>query len=65
MKDKNGKTIEVGMTVDVPTPIDNDIHNFEFEGYVEALEYVHGYVIVMDGDGECFAIEPEKLEIVG
>ena len=63
MKDKNGKTIEVGMTVDVPTPIDNDIHNFEFEGYVEEIK--DDYVIVMDGDGDCFAIEPGRLEIVG
>ena len=62
MKDKNGNTIEVGMVVDVPGPNEGDMHNFGFEGYVEELQ--ENYVIVIDGDGDCFAIEPERLEIV-
>ncbi len=62
MKDKNGKIIEIGMDVDVPAPNETDMHNFDFRGYVEGL--TDSYVVVLDGDGDMFMIEPERLEVV-
>jgi len=62
MKDKNGRTIEVGMTVEVPEPSGNDIHNFEFRGSVNSFH--DEYVTVEDMESNFFDIEPERLEIV-
>lgn len=58
-KDKNGKTIKRFDTVQVPEPIESDIHNFEFTGIVDDFE--EGYAVVSDGEGDTFAIEPERL----
>ncbi len=60
--DKNSNPIEVGNSVDVPLPNDSDTHNFEFTGYAESFED-GGYVVVIDGDGDTFMIEAERLEI--
>lgn len=59
--DKNGILIKVGDTVNVPSPTEVDNWNHEFTGHVEDID--DGYVIVMDGDGDCFAVEPERLEV--
>lgn len=63
MKDKNYKDIKVGDTVDVPPPRDaDDGYNNEFRGTVNSF---HGdYVVVEDMEGDCFCIEPERLEVV-
>lgn len=61
MKDKNGKVIEIGMSVDVPEPNASDYHSSDFNGYVDGFR--NGYVQVLDGDGDTFEIEPERLEI--
>lgn len=59
--DKNGKSISKGDTVNVPSPTEEDNWNHEFTGHVEAFD--EDYVVVMDGDGDCFSVEPERLEI--
>ncbi len=61
MKDKNGKIISIGDSVDVPKPNKSDMHNFEFRGTVYSFE--DELVIVVDGDDEYFNIEPERLEV--
>jgi hypothetical protein len=64
MVDKNGYPIEVGDAVLVPEPIDgDDLWNCLFMGIVDGSHYE--FVTVVDGDGECFDIEPERLEIQG
>lgn len=62
MKDINGIFIEIGHTVEVPNPNDTDIHAQVFTGIVHAF---HGqYITVIDGNEDCFDIEPERLTIV-
>jgi hypothetical protein len=61
MKDSKGRTIKIGMSVDVPYPIEGDTQCQEFTGHVEGFH--DQYVTVMDGDGDCFDIEPERLTI--
>ena len=59
--DLNGDAIELFDEVDVPEPNDTDIHNFSFTGMVDSFR--NGYVVVVDADGDCFEIEPERLEL--
>lgn len=62
MNDSTGKQIAVGATVSVPLPNDTDMWNYEFDGYVDGF---HGdYVVVIDGDGDAFCVEPERLTLV-
>ena len=61
-KDKNGLTIEVDCQVLVPEPNETDIHIFEFVGMVDDI-LDNGNVIVSDGDGDFFEVEPERLII--
>ena len=62
MLDKNGYPIEVGDAVLVPEPIDgDDLWNCSFMGVVDGFRYEN--VIVVDGDGDCFDIDPERLEL--
>jgi hypothetical protein len=60
--DINGIIIKLGDTVNVPSPIDDDLWNFEFEGYVESI--LDDYAIVCDGDGDNWCVEFERLEVV-
>lgn len=63
-KDKNGEEIFVGVSVDVPTPNEGqDLWNFEFTGTVIGLDKTNGYCLIEDGDGDCWCVEPERLEI--
>jgi len=62
-KDKNGKVINIGDSVQVPEPNDTDIHNFEFVGTVADI-YDDGTVGVIDQENDFFEIEAERLEIV-
>lgn len=59
--DMYGKAILTFDNVLVPEPNDTDLHNFEFTGMVDGFR--NGNVIVVDGNGDCFEIEPERLEI--
>lgn len=61
--DMNGKAIQMFDDVNVPEPKSDgsDLHNFDFVGMVDGFR--NGNVIVVDGDGDCFEIEPERLEI--
>lgn len=62
MKDKNGKEIEQGMHVIMPEPNSNDMWNFGgFSAYVE--EFKDGYLVVTDGDGDSFCVEPNRVKI--
>lgn len=62
MQDKNNKTISIGDDVIVPDPNETDLHNYSCQGSVEGF---HGeYVLVRDGDGNFFDIEPKRLEII-
>ncbi len=61
MKDKNGIKIEIGYSVEVPAPSSGDMWSNDFVGTVEDF---HGdYVTVIDGDGDCFDVEPERLQL--
>lgn len=64
-KDKNYEDVYVGAEVQVPQPTKefDDIWLFEFVGTIKALEE-NGYVVVEDGDGDCFTIEVERVELV-
>jgi len=59
--DMNGKAIETFDSVLVPEPNDTDLHEHEFSGMVDGFR--QGNVIVVDGDGDCFEIESERLEV--
>ena len=58
-KDLTGKVITKGDTVIVPEPDETDIHHNGFVGQVESFRGDN----VVDGEGDCFEIEPERLEI--
>lgn len=60
--DMNGKAIQPFDDVIVPNPNETDIHNFEFQGMVDGFR--NGNVLVVDQEGDCFEIEPERLEVV-
>ena len=62
--DKNYEELYVGADVEVPTPTSEDNWNFEFQGTVVKLETVDGYVVVEDMNGDCFAVESERVEIL-
>lgn len=57
--DFNGDEINAGDTVLVPYPNDTDIHTYSFEGYVSGFR--NDNVIVDDGEGDSFEIEPIRL----
>ena len=59
--DMNGTPIRMFDEVDVPEPKEDDLHNFEFTGMVDGFR--NGNVVVVDGDGDCFEIETERLEV--
>jgi hypothetical protein len=61
VKDSKGNEITAGDEVLVPDPISGDIHVHSFSGAVEG--YHDKYVVVSDGDGDCFDIEPERLTV--
>lgn len=62
MKDSKGNTLKIGDSVLVPPPnSQDDLHSNEFAGHIDSF---HGeYATVMDGDGDCFDIEPNRLTI--
>jgi hypothetical protein len=64
MKDINGKELKVGQTVNVPEPMNDDIHSFEFIGYIADVFEEKGTVIVEDGESDFFEIEGNRLEII-
>ncbi len=60
--DKNGEVLFIGADVDVPYPTEADQWNFEFTGTI--IEFSEqGYCIVEDGDGDCWCVESERLEL--
>ena len=61
MVDINGIEIKKGCIVNVPAPLEEDQWNFDFQGSV--IEIQDDYVIVEDGEGDCWCVEPERLEI--
>lgn len=64
MQDKNGVEIEEGQTVIVPEPNENDDWNFGgFSADVNKLDVENGFVVVVDGDGDAWCVEPERLEV--
>lgn len=64
MKDINGRKLKVGQTVEVPEPMNDDMYNFEFRGYVADVFEETGTVIVEDQDSDFFEIKGNRLEIV-
>jgi hypothetical protein len=64
MKDSAGKEIKIGDTVLVPEPQEEfgDLQQNGFQGHVDSFK--GEYVTVMDGKGDCFDVEPNRLEIV-
>lgn len=61
MKDSKQRLIKIGASVDVPEPIDGDMHCNEFTGHV--VTFRDGNVIVQDQENMFFEIEPERLTI--
>jgi hypothetical protein len=63
MKDKNGFEINKGDTVIVPEPDTKyaDMHQHGFVGQVDAIR--REFVIVIDGEGDAWTLEPERLEV--
>ena len=59
--DMHGEPIQLFDEVNVPDPKENDLHNFEFTGIVDSFR--NGNVIVVDGDGDCWEFNPERLEL--
>ena len=59
--DKNGEVLFIGADVDVPNPTSEDQWNFEFTGTI--IKFDDDYCIVEDGDGDCWCVEPERLEL--
>lgn len=57
-----GVIINVGDRVIVPEPNDTDVHNHSFSGTVTEIADNEN-CIVEDGDGECFEIEGNRLEL--
>jgi hypothetical protein len=62
-RDKNYDEVYVGAEVDIPSPNSEDNWNFEFTATVVKLDKVNGYVIVEDGDGDCWTVEVERVEL--
>ena len=62
MNDSTGKQIAVGAEVAVPLPNGTDEWSYEFNGYVDGFH--GGYAVVIDGDGDAFCVESERLTIV-
>ena len=59
--DKNGELLFIGADVDVPSPTSEEQWNFEFTGTI--IEIKDDYCIVEDSDGDCWCVEPERLEL--
>lgn len=62
-RDKNYDEVYVGAEVDVPPPTQEDQWNFNFTGTIIKLDKENGYVIVEDGDGDCWTVEVERVEL--
>jgi len=62
LRDKNDQLLEIGQSVDVDSPEEDDMHNFDFTGTV--VGYRKGNVLVEDIDENTFELEPYKVEIV-
>ena len=60
--DKNGDVLFVGAVVDVPCPTSEDQWNFDFTGTITEIDK-DGYCVVEDGDGDCWCVESERLEL--
>ena len=58
-KDKNGFEIKMGDTVLVPDPTNDDLWLHSFAGQVNSFR--GNLVCVVDGDGDCWDVEPERL----
>ena len=52
---------EIGDSVEVPDPNDDDIHNHSFVGTI--VDFRNGYAVVEDGDNDTFEIEIERLTL--
>ena len=63
-KDKNGLEVYVGAEVELPTPTQEDNWNFEFVGTIIKLDKENSYVIVEYSNGDCFAVEVERVELI-
>lgn len=58
--DKNGNALKIGDLVNMPYPESTDSWAYEFTGTIDSFN--GEYVVVVDGDGDYFDIEPERLE---
>ena len=63
MLDRNGNLLEKYQGVDVPDPINSDMHNHAFMGTVIDVLEDRGSAIIEDQCGDVFEIEAERLVI--
>lgn len=62
--DINGEELYIGADVEVPSPTNEDQWNFEFVGTIKEFNDTDDYCIVEDMEGDCWCVEPERLELV-
>jgi hypothetical protein len=60
-RDERGDIISIGDTVIVPDPEGDDMWNHEFQGQVKSMD--NDYIVVEDGDGDCWSVEGDRLLI--
>lgn len=66
LADKNGKTVEVGDMVRMPSPSEygTDSWNNEFVGTVIDIDEETENVTVVDQEDDCFDVDPIRVEII-
>jgi hypothetical protein len=64
MRDKNDVEIYEDDRVIVDDPGPSDDWNHSFSGTVDSLDREEWWVIVEDGDGEIFWVDPGMIEVV-
>jgi hypothetical protein len=63
-KDKNGRTLKSGQTVEVPSPSKpDDFWKHSFQGTVRS-DVFNGLILVVDQEDNGWDVEPERLEII-
>lgn len=62
MLDKNGITITADDMVIVGDPGSSDLWHHSFQGNV--VGFHNSFIVVADGEGDYFDVEPEKIEVV-
>jgi hypothetical protein len=63
--DRNGNLMSLGDSVEVPAPVDNDIHETGFTGEIIEVYDNEGWICVEDTYGHCFDFNADKVTLKG